>query len=100
MIDAINDFLWTYVLVAVLLGTGLWFTIRTRGVQFTYLCEMARLLVRSGRKYDRKTDLHQPKGKTISSFQAFAVSLASRVGTGNIAGVAIAIAMGGPGAVF
>ena len=61
---------------------------------------MARLLVRSGRKYDRKTDLHQPKGKTISSFQAFAVSLASRVGTGNIAGVAIAIAMGGPGAVF
>ena len=100
MIDAINDFLWTYVLVAVLLGAGLWFTIRTRGVQFTYLREMARLLVRSGRKYDRKTDLHQPKGKTISSFQAFAVSLASRVGTGNIAGVAIAIAMGGPGAVF
>ena len=61
---------------------------------------MLRLLVRSGRKYDKQSDRHLPKGKTISSFQAFAVSLASRVGTGNIAGVAIAIAMGGPGAVF
>lgn len=100
MIDTINDFLWTYVLVAVLLGAGLWFTIRTRGVQFTEFGEMLRLLVRSGRKYDKQLDRHLPKGKTISSFQAFAVSLASRVGTGNIAGVAIAIAMGGPGAVF
>lgn len=100
MIDAINDFLWTYVLVAVLLGAGLWFTVCTRGVQFTFIGEMLRLLLRSGRKYDKKSDRHMPKGKTISSFQAFAVSLASRVGTGNIAGVAIAIAMGGPGAVF
>ena len=89
-IDAINDFLWSYVLIAVLLGGGLWFTLRTRCVQLRLLPDMLRSLASSGTGH----------GRGISSFQAFALSLASRVGTGNIAGVAIAIAMGGPGAVF
>lgn len=100
LIQAINDFLWTYILIAVLLGAGIYFTVRTRGVQFTYVGEMLRLLATSGRSHDDVRDRNLPSGKSISSFQAFAVSLASRVGTGNIAGVAIAIAMGGPGAVF
>lgn len=91
-INGINDFLWTYLLIGLLLGCALWFTLRTRFVQFRMLGEMVRLLADSGSK---------KKGeKQITSFQAFAVSLASRVGTGNLAGVATAIAVGGPGAVF
>ncbi len=100
LLDYINDFLWTYVLVAVLLGAGLYFTIRLRGVQFGMIGEMCRLLIKSGGKYDASNSRREAPGRRISSFQAFAVSLASRVGTGNIAGVAIAIALGGPGAVF
>lgn len=61
---------------------------------------MVRLLLRSGGKYDASGDKGTSSSRRISSFQAFAVSLASRVGTGNIAGVAIAIAIGGPGAIF
>jgi len=92
-VNTANDFLWTYLLIAMLLGCGLWFTIRTRFVQFRMIGEMIRLLGDSAGK-------SAGKEKHISSFQAFAVSLASRVGTGNLAGVATAIAVGGPGAVF
>ena len=92
-IGGVNDVLWTYVLVAALLGCAVWFTLRTRGVQFRLLGEMMRVLGESAGS--------GPRGeKHVSSFQAFAVSLASRVGTGNLAGVATAIAVGGPGAVF
>jgi len=100
IIDAVNNFLWSYLLIAVLLGAGLYFTVRLRGVQFRMIGEMCRLLVLSGQRHDDERDRKLPEGRKISSFQAFAVSLASRVGTGNIAGVAIAIALGGPGAVF
>ena len=93
VISAINDFLWTYILLAALLGCGVWFTWRTRFVQFRMIGEMIRLLGDSAKKFDHSK-------RHISSFQAFAVSLASRVGTGNLAGVATAIALGGPGAVF
>lgn len=91
-VAASSDFLWTYILIAVLIGCALWFTLRSKGVQFRMLGEMFRLLGES-------TDRHDGK-KHISSFQAFAVSVATRVGTGNLAGVATAIAVGGPGAVF
>ena len=93
LINHINDFLWGYLIIAALVGCGIWFTLRSRFVQFRMFGEMLRLLTGSG---DR------PEGheRHISSFQAFAVSLASRVGTGNLAGVATAIAVGGPGAVF
>ncbi|MBR1414488.1 MAG: alanine:cation symporter family protein [Prevotella sp.] len=93
VLNTINDALWGYVIIAALIGCGLWFTWRTRFVQFRMVGEMLRLLTDSSVK---------PQGseKHISSFQAFAVSLASRVGTGNLAGVATAIAVGGPGAVF
>ncbi len=87
-----NDFLWSYVLVAALISCALWFTWKTHFVQFRMVGEMIRLLGESAGKADGE--------KHVSSFQAFAVSIASRVGTGNLAGVASAIAIGGPGAVF
>ena len=91
-INLINDILWTYLLIALLLGCALWFTWKTHFVQFRMLREMVRLL---GDSAGTKKNV-----KHISSFQAFAISIASRVGTGNLAGVATAIAVGGPGAVF
>ena len=92
-VAVINDFLWTYIIIVVLVGSGVWFTVSTGLVQLRALPEMVRLLAGDlGRR---------PSGrKAISSFQAFCVSTASRVGVGNIAGVAIAIVAGGPGAVF
>ena len=92
-IASINDLLWTYILIIMLLGCALWFSIRTRFVQFHMLKEMIRLLGDS-------TSKTEGNSRHVSSFQAFAISLASRVGTGNLAGVATAISIGGPGAVF
>ncbi len=91
----VSDLLWGWnfhSIMFVLILCGIYFTIRTRFVQFRMLPEMVRLLGDSIPKEKNK--------KHISSFQAFAVSLATRVGTGNLAGVAAAIAVGGPGAVF
>lgn len=93
LITGINDIIWTYVLVAVLIGCGLWFSLRTRFIQFRLFREMFRTLG------DSTTRLNEHE-QHISSFQAFTISLASRVGTGNLAGVATAITVGGPGAVF
>lgn len=92
-ISGINDLLWSYVLIIMLLGCAFRFTFKTRFVQFRMFREMIRVLGDSANK------AHEGE-KHISSFQAFAVSLASRVGTGNLAGVATAVAVGGPGAVF
>ncbi len=91
-ITLLNDHFLGYVLMAALLFAGLYFTVATRFVQFVRPKEMLRLMV-------DKTGGPKEKGH-ISSFQAFSISTASRVGTGNIAGVAIAITAGGPGAVF
>lgn len=97
IINTINDWLWSYLLIALLLIAAVWFTYKSRGVQFRMAGEMFRLLFTSGKREGKeKTDTNH----TISSFQAFAVSIASRVGTGNLAGVATAIAIGGAGAVF
>ncbi len=103
LITQINDAVWGYVLIFALVGCGLWFTWRTRFVQFRMVGEMFRLLTDSAvdtvseQVKNRET---AGRRKHISSFQAFAVSVATRVGTGNLAGVASAIAIGGPGAVF
>ncbi|UKS63536.1 alanine/glycine:cation symporter family protein [Rossellomorea marisflavi] len=88
-----SDIIWTYILIAGLIGLGIYFSIRTKFVQFRYIKEMGRLLT------DKNTVSAEGK-RGISSFQAFTISTASRVGTGNLAGVATAIAGGGPGAVF
>ena len=103
LITTVNDAVWGYVLIFALVGCGLWFTIKTRFVQFRMVGEMFRLLTDSA--FDTVEEQVQGqreryKRKRISSFQAFAVSVATRVGTGNLAGVASAIAVGGPGAVF
>ena len=93
-----NDAIWAYLLIGVLVACGIWFTLRLRGVQFRMIGEMFRLLTDSavsGTPKEKKDGQ-----KHISSFQAFVVSVATRVGTGNLAGVATAIAIGGPGAVF
>ena len=114
LITQVNDAVWGYVLIFALIGCGIWFTVRTRFVQFRMVGEMLRLLTDSAidtvdqqvsdtikgasGSGDRQRS-HKPQ-RHISSFQAFAVSVATRVGTGNLAGVATAIAIGGPGAVF
>ncbi len=89
LISLINDIIWSNALIILCLGTGIYFSIVTRFLQLRYIGEMIRLLFQGS-----------ASSKGISSFQAFAVAIAGRVGTGNIAGVATAIAMGGPGAVF
>ena len=89
VIGVANDFLWTYILIVFLIGLGLYFTIRTRFVQFRYFGDAVRLL-----------GAGTASGTGVSSFGAFAIGTAARVGTGNLAGVALAIAVGGPGAVF
>ncbi|MDX1321062.1 MAG: alanine:cation symporter family protein, partial [Oceanospirillum sp.] len=88
-VDFMNGIIWSPALIYLCLGAGLFYSILTRFVQVRHFSEMWRLLF-SGKSSD----------KGISSFQALAVSLSGRVGTGNIAGVAAAIGFGGPGAVF
>ncbi|SDD63742.1 alanine or glycine:cation symporter, AGCS family [Sanguibacter gelidistatuariae] len=90
LIDPVSNFLYTYVLIYLLVGAGIYFTVRTRAVQVRMARQMWRVIAGSRG--------HSEGG--ISSFQAFCVGLASRVGTGNIVGVAIALTLGGPGAIF
>ncbi len=93
LLTRLNDFMYTYVLIFMLAGTGIYFTVRTRGVQF-------RLMKDGIKSMMEKTEAKETDEKKVSSFQALMISTASRVGTGNIAGIATAIAAGGPGAVF
>ncbi|MGL5573148.1 MAG: alanine/glycine:cation symporter family protein [Cetobacterium sp.] len=89
LINFFNDILWGYVLIIMLLFVGTYFTLKTKFVQIRYFGQMIKIL----------GDSVGHKGG-VSSFKAFCISTASRVGTGNLAGVAIAIASGGPGAIF
>ena len=89
LINGLSDLLYSYILIILLLGTGIYFTFRTRFVQFRLFIESIRVVAQPG---DDENGL--------SSFQALMVSTASRVGTGNIAGISTAICLGGPGAVF
>ena len=93
ILTKINDVMYTYILVILLVGVGIYFTIRTRGVQFRLLGDGIKSML-------EKTEKTENGEKKVSSFQALMISTASRVGTGNIAGIATAIAAGGPGAVF
>ena len=102
LITQINDAIWGYVLIFALVLCGLWFTWKTKGVQFRMVGEMFRLLTDSTMPGASTSNINgkNENHKYISSFQAFAVSVATRVGTGNLAGVATAITIGGPGSVF
>lgn len=86
MVDRGNGLLWGSVLIYLLIGAGLYFTVMTRAIQIRYFGHMFKLL---------RGSRHSNGG--ISSFQALSTSLAARVGTGNLAGVAVAIYFGGPG---
>lgn len=93
LIVSINDFIWTYILIAMLIILGIYFSVKTKFVQFRYFKEMFKLLGEGASKEGKK------EGQ-VSPFQAFCISTASRVGTGNIAGIAMAVVIGGPGAIF
>lgn len=86
----INEVLWGSVMIYLLLGAGVWFTWRTKYIQFRYVRQFGKSLKKS----------LQPQPGGLTSFQALCTSLAARVGSGNLAGVALAITAGGPGAVF
>lgn len=92
LVETLYNIVWSPALVVILVAAGLYFTIRTRCVQVRRVGLMARLLFKDGR--------HSGSENGFSSFEAFCVALSGRVGTGNIVGVATAIAIGGPGAVF
>ncbi len=102
-IETINSWVWSPALVGLCLVAGLYFSIRTRFVQVRRFGEMVRLLFGSAGDKNDKTGSDKRKGDKkkvgISSFQAFAMALSGRVGTGNIVGVATAIGFGGPGAI-
>jgi alanine or glycine:cation symporter, AGCS family len=89
IINSINEIIWSNALIILCMGAGIYFSLVTRFLQVRYFREMIRLLFSS-----------KASTKGVSSFQAFTIAIAGRVGTGNIAGVATAIAMGGPGAIF
>lgn len=89
LVGTLNEYVWSNALILLCLGTGIYFSFATGFVQVRYLKSMVRLLFKG-----------QSSEKGVSSFQAFALAVAGRVGTGNIAGVATAIAVGGPGSVF
>lgn len=93
MLDILNDLLWGKILIALLLTVGIGFTVASRFVQFRYFGRMFRILSAS-------QAFQKDKHGHLSSFQALLLSVAGRVGGGNIAGVAVAITLGGPGAVF
>ncbi|GMM89384.1 alanine:cation symporter family protein [Vibrio fortis] len=90
LINLMNDLLWGSILVYLLVGVGIYFTVRLGFIQFRHFGHMFSVL-----KNSRKAD-----SAGISSFQALCTSLAARVGTGNMAGVAVALTAGGPGAIF
>ncbi|MCI7561718.1 MAG: alanine:cation symporter family protein, partial [Bacteroidales bacterium] len=102
IIDNLQDFLWTYINIGLLIGCAIYFTVRTRFIQFRLLGDMVRQMFSSGKSAGSHGGDGQAENgkKPISSFQAFIVALASRIGTGNLAGVATAISVGGPGAIF
>ena len=87
----VDTFMYTYILIALLVVSGIWWTVRTKLVQLRLVPDMLKAITEQ--KYNKGSS-------TASSFQALMISTASRVGTGNIAGVSTAIAFGGPGALF
>ena len=95
IVSSVNSFLWDFFLLFALVGTGVWFTIRTKGIQIRYFTRGFKQVFGNIKLSGDKA------GKDgMSSFQALATSIAAQVGTGNLAGAATAIATGGMGAIF
>lgn len=97
IVGQINNILWSYVLIALLILSGLFYTIRTGFAQGRLLGDMVALITG---KLSSLRDGEKKVAGQVTGFQAFCIAVASHVGTGNLAGVAIAVAVGGPGALF
>lgn len=97
IVGQINNILWSYVLIALLILSGLFYTIRTGFAQGRLLGDMVALITG---KLPSLRDGEKKVAGQVTGFQAFCIAVASHVGTGNLAGVAIAVAVGGPGALF
>ena len=96
LVSQINSVLWgPFCLIPLLVGTGIYFTLKLKFVQVRRFARAAGYVLRSVKIFGKKAD-----GSGMSSFQSLATAIAAQVGTGNLAGVATAIAMGGPGAIF
>src|SRR5574344_1713594 len=95
--DAVNDFVWVKVGLFLLIGTGILMTVLTKVFQISHLKTWWKATL--GGLFSKKAHKKEGKG-SVSQFQALCTALAATIGTGNIAGVAAAIAVGGPGAVF
>ena len=89
IVDFLNGIIWSMPLIFACLGVGLWFTLKSRFLQVRHIKHMVKIMLNN-----------EDSDEGVSSFQALAISVSGRVGTGNIAGVATAIALGGPGAMF
>ena len=89
LISTLSNYLYTYILIVLLVAAGVWFTVRTKFVQFRYLAESLRIVLQPSEDEN-----------AVSAFKTLMVSTASRVGTGNIAGISTAVCMGGTGAIF
>lgn len=87
-LNSFNNFIWTYILIGLLTISGLYFSFKLKFANITQIKEMIKIMREKG------------NGKGVSPFQAFCVSAGSKVGTGSLAGVALAISVGGPGSVF
>ena len=97
LVNLLNGFLWSYVLIGLLLLSGIYYTVRSNFIQFRLFKDMIRLV--TGKLPALRDGEHRNKNQ-VSAFQAFCISISSHVGTGNLAGVAIAVVLGGPGALF
>src|SRR3712207_3468082 len=97
LVNTINGYLWSYILIGLLLISGIFCTIRTGFAQIFLFGDMVKLVTG---KLSALKDGEKREGHQVSAFQAFCISVSSHVGTGNLAGVAIAVVLGGPGALF
>ena len=98
-VQGIGFFLWTWVFGIIVILAGIYFSIKTNFAQFTLMKDVFRIISGKDKSAEPSTDSEKPE-TSLSAFQSFAISETSRVGTGNIVGVAVAIVMGGAGAIF
>lgn len=99
IVDTVNTITWNYAILILAVGLGVFFLIKTRGVQFRHLGEMLRLVIGKESHSIDKDEANRNK-EAVKPFQSLCIAVGGCVGTGNVAGVALAIVAGGPGAVF
>ncbi|MBR5868245.1 MAG: sodium:alanine symporter family protein, partial [Clostridia bacterium] len=98
--DLLNGIVWGWPMIILILGTGVWMTIRTKAMQIRKLGESMNTTIIPTLKAIGKPHAEDTDAKSVSQFEAFSAAISGTVGTGNIIGVVSAILTGGPGAVF